>query len=391
VSVVSLVSRSPIDRLREAVDELAMLDPSELSDAALAHELVALRRQMDRQDAVFARLARVAHVRGLGAGDGAASTAAWLRHRAGMREGDARAAIECGEVCEILRDTGDAWRSGAISTGAARTIVGARVDGHDDTLARCEHALLALARRNDLRSLRRAAAHFRALARADGAEPGAHDGLFVSRTYDGRTVLSGELDDLAAETVVTAIHAYTDPPSDHDTRTTSQRRAAALVRVCEVALGRTGDVDRPRAQVSIVLDWVTVTGGRAGRADGDFTGTIHRRDVERLLCDCVVSRVVTGPDSVPLDVGRTRRTVPAALRRALVVRDGGCRFPGCDRPPGWCDAHHVTHWTNGGRTERDNLVLLCDRHHHVVHQRGWAVKYDGRELRVLRPDGTELT
>jgi hypothetical protein len=391
VSVLPLVSRSPIAGLRDAVDGLETLDPVELSDTALAHELLALRRQMDRQDAVFARLVRAAHVRGLGGADGAASTAAWLRHRAGMREGDARTAIECGEACEILGDTGDAWRAGEISTGAARTIIGARVEGHDNTLARCEPALLDLARRNDLRSLRRAAAHFRALARADGTEPSAHDGLYLSRAYDGRAVISGELDDLAAEIVITAMHAYTDPPSEPDVRTTAQRRAAALVRICELALERTGDVHRPRAHVSIVLDWATLTGGESGRVDGDFTGPIHRRDVERLLCDCSVSRIVTGPDSLPLDVGRTRRTVPPALRRALVERDGGCRFPGCDRPPGWCDAHHVTSWAQGGRTARDNLVLLCDRHHHVVHQRDWAIKYDGRELRVLRPDGTELT
>ena len=83
--------------------------------------------------------------------------------------------------------------------------------------------------------------------------------------------------------------------------------------------------------------------------------------------------------------------MPPPLRRALVVRDDGCRYPGCNRPPGWCDAHHVTHWVDGGPTAVDNLVLLCDRHHHVVHEPGWQLEFDGHDLRVLRPDGTEVT
>jgi hypothetical protein len=242
-----------------------------------------------------------------------------------------------------------------------------------------------------MRSLRRAAAHFRRLAQADGTAPGDQDGLHLSRTFDGRTIISGELGDIAAETVMTALHAYTDPPSVDDPRKTSQRYADALVRISEVALAHLHDVGRPRAQVSIVIDWTTLTEGRLGRIDGDFTGPIHPRDIERLLCDSSISRVVTGPDSLPLDVGRTRRTVPPALRRAVVARDQGCRFPRCNRPPGWCDAHHTTHWKDGGRTELDSLILFCDHHHRVVHQAGWIVEFDGRELRVTRPDGTELT
>ncbi len=202
-------------------------------------------------------------------------------------------------------------------------------------------------------------------------------------------MLSGELEDLAAETVLTAMHAYTDPPSDDDPRTTSQRRAAALVRICEVALAHIGDDRRPVAQVSVVVDWTTLVGGH-GRHDGAFTGPIHPTDVDRLLCDCDVARIVTGPNSLPLDAGRARRTAPPAISRAVVARDGGCRFPGCDRPPGWCQAHHVKHWIDRGPTSLANLVLLCDRHHHVVHQPGWVLHFDGREVAVMRPDGTEL-
>lgn len=143
--------------------------------------------------------------------------------------------------------------------------------------------------------------------------------------------------------------------------------------------------------MTMVIDWQTLTNDALGRMDGEYTSTIHRSDVERLLCDSTITRVVTGPDSLPIDVGRARRTVPTATRQALIVRDGGCRFGSCRKPPGWCDAHHVTHWQHGGRTDLDDLVFLCDQHHHVVHLPGWVVTFDGHELHICRPDGTEIT
>lgn len=378
----------PVLLLRAAVDALARLDPVGLGDAAVADLTIATRHEIDRLEGCFARLARTAHRRGVGSESGAPSTAAWLARAAGMRTGDARAAVEAGEACELLERTGAAWRSGEITSAAARTIAGARVEGHDPALAACEPDLLRLARGGDLPGLRRAAARFRNLARADGTAPRVPDGLHLSRTYGGRTVLSGDLGDLAAETVVTAIHAYTDPPADGDRRPGSQRRAEALVRICETALEHAPSGRGNRSQVTVVVDWATLTGDASGRADGQFTGPLHPHDVRRLLCDSTISRVVTGPDGLPVDTGRARRNPPPRLRRALVARDQGCRFPGCDRPPGWCDAHHVHHWADGGSTDLRNLILLCAHHHRVVHQPGWTTRFDGDRIHIRGPDGT---
>ena len=146
-----------------------------------------------------------------------------------------------------------------------------------------------------------------------------------------------------------------------------------------------------RPSASVVIDWTTLTGEQWGRMDGQYTGTLHPSDVERLLCDCSVSRVVTGQDGLPLDVGRSRRTIPPQLRRALRVRDEGCRYPGCTRPHGWTRAHHVIHWKDGGHTNLINLISLCDHHHHVVHLPGWNAKFDGHTFTVTRPDGTVVT
>jgi hypothetical protein len=90
--------------------------------------------------------------------------------------------------------------------------------------------------------------------------------------------------------------------------------------------------------------------------------------------------VLGGAPSQPLDVGRATRVVQPAQRIALAVRDGGCVFPGCDRPLAWCEAHHLWHWLDGGPTDLANLALLCRAHHRVVHEGGWQLTRgpDGR-------------
>jgi hypothetical protein len=112
--------------------------------------------------------------------------------------------------------------------------------------------------------------------------------------------------------------------------------------------------------------------------------------VRRLACDASVTRIVLGPRSEPLDVGRRTAVVTGALRRALIARDRACRFPGCDRHHGWCDAHHVRHWADGGATGLHNLVLLCRRHHRAIHEGGFGLGMEGTHPVFRRPDGSIL-
>lgn len=112
------------------------------------------------------------------------------------------------------------------------------------------------------------------------------------------------------------------------------------------------------------------TGNGVGR------GHLGMDDARRLSCDGQIQRVVLSPQSVVLDVGRAQRLVTPGIRTALEVRDGGCVIPGCDRPAGWCEAHHVKHWSAGGATSLQNLVLACSRHHHEIHHGTWQVRID---------------
>jgi hypothetical protein len=114
------------------------------------------------------------------------------------------------------------------------------------------------------------------------------------------------------------------------------------------------------------------TGQRPGpRAGFGVSGTgevLSPTTVRRLACDASLIAAVLGRDSAPLDIARKRRLVTPAIRTALILRDQGCSFPGCTMPAAWTDAHHLTHWIDGGPTSLANLTLLCRRHHTHVHR-----------------------
>jgi hypothetical protein len=123
----------------------------------------------------------------------------------------------------------------------------------------------------------------------------------------------------------------------------------------------------------------------------DFDTPVSRELLELLACDCVLEKVLLDPNGVPLNLGREQRLASRAQRRALRIRDGGCAFPGCDRPTSWCDAHHITPWLPDGPTDLDNLVLLCRTHHTYLHRNinRWVCRMNPttRRPEFYDPDG----
>ncbi len=292
----------------------------------------------------------------------------------------------------------EAFASGDVSSSSVRTLADAQC-ADPDAFARSEEVLLEAARIHTVKDLCRVVGHWRTGVerehRVDDDEPlFARRRLHVSPTVFGMVRIDGDLDPETGESVLTAVHAVCDAevrsndPSDD--RTPAQRRADALGEICRRWLDGS---DRPR--ISGERPHVTVTvplqaiGTGAGTAELDHAGPVAATAARRFACDASVTRVVLGSRSEPLDVGRKTPVVPPAIRRAVIVRDRRCRFPGCDRPHAWCDAHHVRHWADGGETKLANLILLCRRHHRSVHT-GFAVEMVEGGPVFRRRDGSVL-
>ena len=118
---------------------------------------------------------------------------------------------------------------------------------------------------------------------------------------------------------------------------------------------------------------------------------ISAKAVERLACDCALTRIILGSESMVIDVGRAKRTISGPQRKALKVRDCGCTWPGCDRPVSMTEGHHLVHWIHNGPGDLPNLTLLCYRHHWMVHEGGWQIVRtdDGRLLTIPPLTGFE--
>ena len=170
----------------------------------------------------------------------------------------------------------------------------------------------------------------------------------------------------------------------------SLRRADAFVAVAEqyLAGATTGNQETSPVEVVVHVE-------AAALAVSDAVGTLDdgtplaRATTERLLCDASVVEVIEDARGAVLDVGRRRRTISTGLRRALWLRDRGCRFPACTNR--LVDGHHVVPWARGGPTTLGNLLSLCRRHHTYIHEHGFRVRSDGvGGCEFLRPDGTKL-
>jgi hypothetical protein len=158
--------------------------------------------------------------------------------------------------------------------------------------------------------------------------------------------------------------------------------ADALALMVETMLGADHTRDISRHERTLVV--VHLDADKAHLHEGP---NISTETAKRMSCDACVCGVLMRNGLENLDLGRTMRLPNRAQRRALMVRDGGCRFPGCTERR-YVEAHHVRHWIDGGPTDLANLVLLCWFHHHAVHEGGFRMSFEGGVVTVRRPDGT---
>jgi hypothetical protein len=365
-------------------------------------DLATLIAERNRIDAHLARLARKAELSQAPERDGLKSTASWLRGHCRLSGAAASRVVRCGRALEHLPVLAEAHEAGHVSTEqvaeAARLVTPERITaavaaGVD--LAEIDGIVTGVAVEQDHAALVQLVEHYLAALDPDGPEPDPTEGRsFTITTHsDGTVTFHGRLDAVGGEKLKTTVeaHVQADRPAG-DERTRAQRQADGLVQVCDNVLA-TGSAPvlrtvKPHVVVRIDLDDLASGEGTAPTAFGAVISTARAR---WLACDGRISRVVMGPDGIPLDVGREQRLVSGGLRRAVEARDGGCVFSGCDAPSHWADVHHLVHWIDGGETSLANSALLCERHHTKVHHGFRVERQPSGRWRTWRPDGTEIT
>jgi hypothetical protein len=396
-----------VEQLRVDAAKCADASAWSLSDGELVDSLVSVHRLEQTVAALKLHLVRQADARDLAAARHFRGTASWLQSLLVVDGATARQLVEQAAETDRRAAVDAALSRGAINLRQASAIADALDalpgEGVPTTVvANAEAALLDLAgefapaklRRLGNRILEHVAPDLadrltEALLRREEERAVRKRGLTLGTPYEGRVFIRGYLTVEDAAIVTAALDPLCVPHSGDD-RTPPQLRADALVDVCRLAL-RTAQLpdnggEPPQLAVTVAYDPLThaVTTGRLDNGDRLSAATARR-----LACDAQIVPVVLGSSGQVLDAGRARRLATGPLRRALVVRDGGCAFPSCDRPPRWCDAHHLTAWSSGGPTSLSNLVLLCGHHHRLIHEGDWTVRMAADDLPEFLPPPTQ--
>ena len=349
-------------------------------------ELIHLRHQCDRLELDFSMSAAAFAGSDEYDRQGSVSSIDWVRHQCHMGGGAAADRVAVGQLASALPKSVRATVEGEIGFAHLALIArtGAAVAGVE-SLGLDEAPLLEKAREFSVGRFRNFCEQARHAANADRYVQGEIDAvearsLTIKQGQNGLVSLRGTLDAQGGAAVLTALQPLARRNGKGDVRRRDRRLADALIEhaMHSIDTAPGGSGARPHLQVTTTLETLL---GRIGApaADLDFSLPISAAAVERIACDCNVTRILLGSDSAVIDVGRSRRVISPATRRALKARDRGCIWPGCDRPASWTSGHHLVHWAKGGPTDLPNLVLLCHRHHWMVHEGGWQIaRVDGR-------------
>lgn len=392
--------------LASAVDAAAW----SLTDEALVDRISSTLAVSAGVDELLARLVGSALERELARLAGASSPTSWLTSTHGVSHGAAAAIVARAEVVNDTVDTTRrAWSQGHLSTEQAVVIAETVTDfgpGVDFAArADAEAYLIEQAPQFTLTHFRHLANHMIEVVDPDGAESrlaalleaeearALQATTFAARKgVDGIGRFNGKLPNLQLDMLTAALDALTSPrrhtattetgildvDGDHcDTEigmlTYAQRRGRAFVELIEhLFTDKLPQHGVANAQVVVTIDAATLASG-VGEATLDTGTVISGAEARRLACNAgLLPLVLAGPSKI-LDLGMSQRLFDRYQRLALAVRDKGCIWPGCDRPPAWCEAHHIKPWTQGGPTDLTNGCLLCSFHHRLLHKGEWTV------------------
>ena len=364
--------------------------------------------------------------------DGYRNAAEFLRARLRIGIGEARrrlalandvlpgAGITGQEIPARRQRLADALHTGQVPSRSA-TIISTALDKAQhftdpDTLTGMEHALTTTATQSDPDFVTKMANRWIDHIDQNGPEPTEEALRHVQGAFLRRRRRHGlhHLEIFATteqyETLTTAMNAATNPRLTNttntqtgttgpqlDRRSRAQKLLDGLVGACAVAMttGKLPSNGGLRPQLTVTIDHhdlfqhLTHTTTSATKetntpkqprprntvstGTATFTGPIHPNTIRKIACDADILPVLLGTDSQILDIGRTTRIFPPHIRKAITARDGGCAFPDCTLPAPWCEAHHITYWSQGGTTGTNNATLLCSHHHHLIHKEHWRI------------------
>src|SRR3984893_329580 len=302
----------------------------------------------------------------------------WIKENCHLSGGAAADRVCAGEQLDHLAESRAALAEGRIGFAhfalLARTAeaVGPRFN---------EPKLLKQAAKLSVARFRNACMHARHAADPEGYVAEEKEGvearsLTLTTVDNGLVLVNGILDKVGGAALRTALEPLATRAGKGDYRHRERRLADALVDLSMHALdsGVLPQQGSQRTALQVTTSLETLVGlCGAPAAEMEVSLPISAKAVERLACDCSVTRILLGSDSMVIDVGRARRTVRGPKRKALNARDHHRVCPGCDRPPTYTSAHHLVHWARGGSNELPNLALLCYRHHWNVHEGNWQI------------------
>jgi hypothetical protein len=346
---------------------------------------------------------------------GLVNTAQWLNWQCGIGPVAAREKVRVARALEQLPEISAAFANGEISYSKVRAMTRVATSAN-------ESVLVHVARHGTAAHVEKLVRKYHWTQRRDAGklEQQLHAQRHVTYFFDvnGELILNARLPPemgavvrKALEVAVEALREPSESPNAHgfvpaetdtyESPTAAARRADALQLIADTYLAQRGEdtgagssADRYQVVVhvdqAILSDACPAVDDEPHRCELESGPAVALDTARRLACDSTVIGIIEGSGGEPLDIGRKSRSIPPALSRALRARDGGCRFPGCDRTR-FTDGHHVKHWADGGETKLSNLITLCGFHHRLVHEGGYGVAATDDGLFVFtRPDGRRV-
>lgn len=355
----------------------------------LGEEIAALATQVNRAThGLLTRIRRFDEVEGW-AEQGAKSCAHWLTWRIGLDTGAAREKVRVARALGTLPKIDEAFATGSLSYAKVRAVTRIATPQSEDRVLEVAMAATGAQLERICRRLRSATE-----AELEVAE---------SRTFRGRALGSGltkleiVLTADEADLVIQAVERARDSLAAQQTSNAESPRPRAADGLMELVAsylaGQSADdvPSAPKAEVIVHLERDLTSDASTLTAALDDGTPVSAETFRRLACDSGLVAATVDEDHAVLDVGRRTRAIPTAIRRALWLRDQGCRFPGCASTR-FLHGHHVRHWLHGGRTALTNLVLLCSFHHRQVHEAGFTLTLtESAQVLVRAPSGQNVS